>query len=727
MKIISRFILWLVILVCISCNNEEQKISLKNATSELVFDSSLKYIESYSNRDLEQYMSGNKVPLYCLKYGNNYDSVQTVNSFDAANAKILRKDDRILEIQYNHPDVQLQVTCLIRTEINDSLHYWSINIQKQSNDTIALVSYPQLPCKIQLGSEELADAVVYPLNEGVLLTRMNKNGNKMNVRYPGKLSSQMMYNFDSGGGLFYAAFDGMGYPKNLTLNNDSSSLIMAQEFVLPIHRVNEIEMPYEVATGLFGGRWEAGANVYRRWSDKQLWTKKKIDERQTPAWLKQPNLFLNSSFNNQSMTVGKVDKMIKTYHDFYDIQVVTAVFGWEKNGTWIGPDYFPPNPSTEFYKRLTERLEKRNDHLHFYTSGYRWGVKKPINEKGLEPRVYTKFDGYEDFNKRGKHLAVAKTDGELLMQKPRWADNYYMCVGHNDSHSILENVYNKIYSMGVAGVDLDQNLGGEAEDCFSRAHSHPMGGGIWQTHATENFLTTIAQKNAKEGNTFQGVEETCERYAHLFDIYHGRVFTDTHWPVYGPGAVSIPLYIYLYHEYQMGYAGWIDEGFSPSGYTKYGLGRAFIFGMLPGIRVSGETELTSEPSEELLMLKSYTELLKLYPEYLIKGRMCGEVSIIGADDFNHMLAETNKFPIYWLSVQGIIWESNQNGGKGVALVNMLDKEQEIEFKPPSNGKQFQLVSYCNGKRNNDKYIAVDEGKIKLSLLPWELCMITQLD
>ena len=38
-----------------------------------------------------------------------------------------------------------------------------------------------------------------------------------------------------------------------------------------------------------------------------------------------------------------------------------------------------------------------------------------------------------------------------------------------------------------------------------------------------------------------------------------------------PGAVAIPLYIYVHHEYQLNYAGWIDRGFSPFGDERYGI------------------------------------------------------------------------------------------------------------------------------------------------------------
>jgi len=725
MKNIGLYLIAFIMVTMYSCSQKSGVVGLKNKTSEVIFSKDLKSIQSYK-KVTREYISEKSAPLYNLKFGSDYSNVLSINSYEASKAKVLRQTDRFIEIEYTHAKEQMQVTCLVRTEKNDSLLYWSIKVSKKSPDTLALISYPQIACSINLGNDTLSDAIVYPVNEGVLLTGMAEKGAAMNVRYPGKLSSQMMYNFDVNGGLLYASFDGMGYPKNLDLKNDSSSVIMSQEFVMPIHPIQDMELPYEVTTGLFGGRWEAGADVYRNWSDTQEWTRKRIDERFTADWLKKPNLFLNSSFANQSMSVDEVNEMIQRYHDFYDIPVVTAVFSWEKNGTWIGPDYFPPHPSTTFYNKLTQKLTERGDHLHFYTSGFRWGVKKPVNEKDEIPRVYTDFDGHDYFKKHGEHLAVMESNGNLLMQKPRWADNYYMCVGHNDSHAVLENVYNKIYAMGVAGVDLDQNLGGESEDCFHPDHSHSKGGGLWQTHAMEYFLSTIAQKNLKDGNTFQGVEETCERFAHLFDIYHGRAFTDTNWPVYGPGAVSIPLYIYLYHEYQMGYAGWIDGGFSPSNYIKYGLGRSFIFGMMPGVRVNRQTELNKEVTDELLMLKSFTELLKKYPDYLLKGRMYGEVAIKGAKDFVHYKTMDPEVPVHWSSVQGIRWKNVKNNKQGIALANMLDQAQDIQIDVSALGaNHLQITGYSNGKISKDLNIDVIDGSVKINSEPWELIMITQ--
>ena len=194
----------------------------------------------------------------------------------------------------------------------------------------------------------------------------------------------------------------------------------------------------------------------------------------------------------------------------------------------------------------------------------------------------------------------------------------------------------------------------------------------------EKFLTTItAIKKTHGSSSFHGVEEPCERFAQKFDIYHGRAFTDTRWPVSGPGAVSIPLYLFLYHEYQLGYAGWIDRGFSPSRNIKYGLGRAYIFGMLPGIRSNGKTKLRDPISEELLMLKSYIKLIKYIPQYALYGKMIGEAYIGNSLPFKHSTTRRKPVPIHWSSVQGIIWQAPQDNNKAILLANMSNYQQSV--------------------------------------------------
>lgn len=368
-------------------------------------------------------------------------------------------------------------------------------------------------------------------------------------------------------------------------------------------------------------------------------------------------------------------------------------------------------------------MQEKGDHLHFYTSGFRFGVRKTGQSKKGERR-YSNYNGIEYFNKRGKHLAISRSDGTLLLQKPRWADNYCICVGIKDSIDLLAQCYDKIYGMGVAGVDLDQNLGGGFADCFNPEHQHPMGAGLWKTQAMEKFLNTIIDIQKRRGGYkfFQGVEEPCERFAHLIDIYHGRAFTDTHWPATGPGAVSIPLYLFLYHEYQLGYAGWIDKGFSPSGDIKYGIGRSFIFGMQPGIRLYGSTMLTDPVTEELLMLKSSILLMKQLPQYVLHGRMVGEATIIDALPFDN----SRDVPVHWSSVQGIEWQLPENKTKVILLTNLSRLKQTVQVGVADLACNILIkMSSVDGMPIKKQRIRQTAGKVSIELAPWELAAIVE--
>jgi hypothetical protein len=290
--------------------------------------------------------------------------------------------------------------------------------------------------------------------------------------------------------------------------------------------------------------------------------------------------------------------------------------------------------------------------------------------------------------------------------------------------NLIAQCYDKIYGMGIAGIDLDQNLGGHFADCFNPKHTHPLGAGLWKTEVMEKFLKTIIDIKKKRGTQklFQGVEEPCERFAHLFDVYHGRAFTDFKWPVMGPGAVSIPLYLFLYHEYQLGYAGWIDKGFSPSGVIKYGIGRSFIFGMLPGIRSNGSTRLKHPITEELLMLKSYIQLMKLIPQYVLYGRMIGDVSILNAIPFEH----SRPHPVQWSSVQGIVWQAPEDDSKAILLTNLSNTQQTVWINTSElSGNDIIKIGSANGMAITNQTLQQTGELIAVELKPWELSAILE--
>ena len=209
----------------------------------------------------------------------------------------------------------------------------------------------------------------------------------------------------------------------------------------------------------------------------------------------------------------------------------------------------------------------------------------------------------------------------------------------------------RVYNWGFAGIDLDQNIGGHVDECFSSNHGHPVGAGLWQHKAMKEFLDNV-RREAKSisADNFIGLEEPCEIYIPQVDVHNARNFTLTDWPVSGPGGISIPLYNFLYHKYQLSYSGWLP-GRAPLGVAKNSIGRAFLFGFCPGLR--GISDVFKEKiTDELKMAKGYVELFKKYPEFLMLGKMIGEIQMSGYET-KDIVNNGETFPVKWQTAQGL--------------------------------------------------------------------------
>jgi hypothetical protein len=674
------------------------------------------------------YASGLDSCIYMLSFGNNYKGTIKVNSAMATKRSSIKVKDGI-ELHYVHDgDLPLNVVCKISFEEGSSLLKWNIKVTNESKKILCSIEYPRISCTTKLGKDSVNDAVVFPALEGSLLTGMSKKGASTKSSYPGYLSAQFMYYFDPEGGLYYASYDGEGYRKTLGVANSKGSIILSHEYFLPVEFVKEVQLPYSVTTGVAGGRWEDGAGIYREWAQKQKWCANTISNRDIPGWLKKPNLVVNLIYPSPNYkSSANTNLIIKKYHDFYDVPIIASIWGWEKNGMWIGPDYFPPALGDRYYSDLAAKLKERGDHIHLYISGFRWAVKKPLTERKDETK-FTNFDGLDLFMRKGKTLTVVDDKGELLLEKRPWAHNYFLCPGSESGRAILDSCFKQVYHWGVSGIDLDQNLGGHVDDCFSQTHGHPIGAGLWQYKAMNEFLVSV-RKNAKliSEDNFTGNEEPCEMFIQQLDVFDGRNFTLTDWPVGGPGAVAIPLYNFLYHQYQITYTQGLQSR-GPFGIVKNAIGRAFIFGFYPGAMNRGKFDLSKgEISDESKMLKGYIQLMKKYPEFLLSGKMIGEIQIKGCDSIDIVSKTGETYPVKWQTVQGIAWLSETGTEPLYTLANLSDKSQEIQFKTEiKSGQNFENNGFILDAPVKEDVSSDKNGQITLKLAPWQICTVKQV-
>ena len=247
------------------------------------------------------------------------------------------------------------------------------------------------------------------------------------------------------------------------------------------------------------------------------------------------------------------------------------------------------------------------------------------------------------------------------------------------------------------------------------------------------FLNTVRDKaRSKHPGCFLGVEEPCEAYIPWLDVYHGRAFTETSWPANEPGGISIPLYIYLYHEYQIGYAGWIDPGFSPFGNEDMGLGRAFIFGMHLGVRImGGDFRSIDEPASPLIHLRDAARLSGKLRDHLILGRMLHDPELTGSPMIPAGTGgrpRANPLPVDWPVVQATTWRSVNNDSICYAIANLSGDPQTVQLEAEAYGMNAANVRLTRIGPDSQKVLAEHTTlptTLTIELQPWEACAVEQ--
>jgi len=677
------------------------------------------------------------VGLYRILVGREPRSARALTSRDATSRRLERLSDG-LTLRFAHE--KLAVECRLSASPDRPGIRWGIRLENSTRQPLCAVEFPLVACPLALGDSPDDDAILYPSLEGVLLWRPSRHfgrGARVARRYPGQVCAQLLYYFDPAGGLYLAAHDTAGYPKEPVVGREGGALVLTWRHCFPSQAERVVETAYDVVMRAGGATWHDGADIYRAWAERNApWCEKKLLERDVPRWLLRANVFLNYNATDPNFVPAeKADARFRAYRKFLGVPIVACAFGWEKHGSWIGPDYFPPKCGEAHYRELCRRLAGRGDHFQVFTSGFRWGVRKPIGAtwERTKPRRYTPWDGRPDFQARGQPAAAIAPSGKPVFIQFPWADNYILCVGSRLARDILADCFARLYGMGIAGVDLDQNLGAEAPDCFSATHGHPPGAGHWRYRAMRGFLQRVrSAARATHPECFVGVEEPCEAYIPWLDVVHARAFTDTRWPATGPGAFSVPLYIYLYHDYQLNYAGFIDRGFSPLGDVRMGLGRAFIFGMQLGVRIGYPPFALDEakPTQELVALRGAARLMDRCRDYLLLGRMLHPPRIIGSPEIDATggnLRGRRPWPVPAPAVQATAWRS-PGGNVCYAVANLSAKRLNVGLRAEPHAMKAAAFALRRLDPDGEKTLAARTSlptTIRLELQPWDICCVEQ--
>jgi hypothetical protein len=370
---------------------------------------------------------------------------------------------------------------------------------------------------------------------------------------PGSMAAQFGCYCDALGGVYTAAEDAKGYPKNLWLRRTQEGLEVA--WGQACFASGRFGGEYDIVMTTFAGAdpgtptdWRDAADLYKAWAEKQPWCAKRYAEREdVPEWLKSGPAMVRFSRG----WLAQPDVIERWLNEYWlkrfprRTPLIVAYWGWEKVASWVTPDYFPCFPSDEVFMRLARMDRRIGGHVFPWPSGYHYTLTYGAREDGT-----FEWDDRERFARVAEPHAVVNRDGSIWRMKPSWlqgGETSCLCPGDPWTIDWFNHTSEELIRRGADIVQVDQVVGGRFPACYSTKHGHPLGPGLWMAEVFREQLKTMLQACREiDPQAVVCFEEPNEHFIQQAFIQDYR---DLEPPWSGPAPERASVFNYLYHEY----------------------------------------------------------------------------------------------------------------------------------------------------------------------------------
>lgn len=483
----------------------------------------------------------------------DFADAKTVTAFDAAKrtAEPLADGQRLVFADFK--ERLEKVVCTVRSTDNGRLR-WRIAVTPKPGFAATLVDYPKIMLKPRLGADGADDAIVHGgRNWGLVhdpgATWDPKKWDGLYLQQPENLFAQFACYYDPEGGLYTAAEDAETMAKGLQFQRQKDGILLTWQWKDWI--VSARELPYDIVTAAVRGRdgeplrWQDAADVYRAWARGQRWCKTPFRDRaDLPEWLRSavPIVRFDREWLDKPEHVRQwLEKYWKARYPH--MPLVGAVWGWEKHGYWITPDYFPMYPDDATFAQIVAAFRANGVRFFPWPSGYNWTLTyKPRPDGTFEYESRAAFE-------KVRHLACATAAGDVLLKKPSWyfgGEMPVLCRGDARTRDWwTTSVAGPLMDRGAELVQFDQVNGGRHPPCWSRGHGHPPHAGRWWAGSMLAQLDQVQAAARKRGtNLVLGFEDPNEFYLDRVGVqdYRDTEITSTNRTV-------ASVWNYLYHEF----------------------------------------------------------------------------------------------------------------------------------------------------------------------------------
>ena len=494
-------------------------------------------------------------------------------------------------------------------------------------------------------------------------------------------------------------------------------------------------MNYDVILGTFNGDWDKAASMYKEWAiSTPFISGGKVNEtKDIPDWFFDTSMIQLINRNSpdvQYLSLSEIADITNEFSDLTELDTTVLIIGWEKNGAWVGPDYYPPVEGDAAFISAMNDLNDNGNHGFTYISGTVWRITR--DDIG--------YSDFEYFNSTGlPWVALNKNQTPLI-------DSFYgtlgwksgrMCPMTNYWHDkVVENALESV-KLGCDVVQIDEFPIGAIYPCYNESHNHPVGYSNEISYSYQSILEDIrTEGRVINPNFIMSTEEPCEFYLPYIDTYVSRdcapegliymAIVDT----YGDQAEFIPFFSFVYHEYvtSFGEGVGLDKDYANAFYNQMARSIARMFNSGEILKVGGTTPDKWDMDLTELFKRTATATTTYAKEYLINGIPLMPPTIdvpeIQIDWYNSF---ENKFgtPIHEPAVINSVWRAD-GGSIGYFFVNWYKSKIEFDIdiqddELPSGNYAISLT--VNGERSIIHAKTTLPKTITLSLNPNDVVLI----
>lgn len=567
--------------------------------------------------------------LYELRFTNA--PAATLTEADATDTTVKREGDSVVITAARHRNAAVAVECRFRTEPGSPLIHGRIRVRNETSGALTAVRFPALAWSNQLGASPDREFLVLPRNDGCLVQSPATAAWLPSSPYPGSASMQFLAHYDDTAGLYAATYDSQAFNKQFGVQKDKNALRLALQHFPPIQPRSEWQMAYDAVLGTFRGDWQTAVDIYKQWALKQPWCRRTLAQRvalgDVPRWLTEPSLFYAYSLRGNlpgaksGNRLPAVPTQAAAWREALGGPTTFMLMSWEKKGSWVTPDYFPPFGGAKEFADVTSRLHSQGHHTLVFLSGLKWTLRKQ------HPPDPAMLDDTAEFLRRGAASAICTPDGEWQKWGKPDADvgeHAQICAATSLGRELLLGSALECQRLGIDCVQADQIVGGGLPPCYSAKHGHPAGGGNWCAAALYQLFDDIRRAGKQRDPDFAwAIEEPAEFFIPVLDTYHARDYQQGRWPRDGTGVIGIPLFTHVYHEFLHGYGGdSCGVSTNKSGEALYQQGMNLVCGKAPGVAVwtRDYAPQATDPAQ-LRMLRSHFDLWRgPAQEFLVWGK-----------------------------------------------------------------------------------------------------------